>query len=138
MWNIEMIKLFIGTSEVEDRWIEQIYLYSLFKNTKEKLDITFLRPSMFKDWNTKGWGTPFTCFRYAVPELMGFKGRAIYTDVDQLNFRDISELYIRDPLKTIGVYSKIKKRGPDKEVKITKIDYQMVIILIIPLVTLYL
>ena len=32
-----MIKLFIGTNEVEDRWIEQIYLYSLFKNTKEKL-----------------------------------------------------------------------------------------------------
>ena len=88
-----MIKMFIGTSDTEDRWIEQIYLYSLFKNTKEKLDITFLRPKMFKDWQTNGWGTPFTCFRYAVPELMGFKGRAIYTDVDQLNFKDISELY---------------------------------------------
>jgi lipopolysaccharide biosynthesis glycosyltransferase len=91
-----MIKIFIGTSEYEDRWIEQIYLYSLFKNTDEELDITFLRPSMFKDWNKHGWGTPFTCFRYAVPELCNFKGKAIYTDVDQLNLRDISALYNTD------------------------------------------
>ena len=91
-----MIKIFIGTSDTEDRWIEQIYLYSLFQNTDAELDITFLRPSMFKDWNKQGWGTPFTNFRYAVPELCNFEGKAIYTDVDQLNLRDISALYNTD------------------------------------------
>ncbi len=88
-----MIKLFIGTSDWEDEWIERIYLYSLFKNTKEKLDITFLRPKMFKNWTRRGWGTPFTNFRYAVPELCNFEGKAIYTDCDQLNFRDIDDLW---------------------------------------------
>tara|TARA_R100000656_G_scaffold122842_1_gene98770 strand:- start:673 stop:1443 length:771 start_codon:yes stop_codon:yes gene_type:complete len=91
-----MIKLFIGTSETDDAWIESIYLYSLFKNTSEELDITFLRPSMFSDWKKNGWGTPFTNFRYAVPELCNFEGRAIYTDVDQLNFRDINDLWTTD------------------------------------------
>ena len=64
-----MIRIFIGTSETEDRFIEQILVYSLYKHTSQPLDITFLRPSMFPDWNTKGWGTPFTCFRYAIPGM---------------------------------------------------------------------
>ena len=91
-----MIKIFIGTGTDEDRWIEQILLYTLFKNTKEKLDITFLRPSKFKDWRRNGWGTPFTCFRYAIPELCNFKGKAIYMDTDQMNFKDIAGLYETD------------------------------------------
>ena len=91
-----MIKIFIGAGDGEDRWIEQILLYTLFKNTKEKLDITFLRPNKFPDWRRNGWGTPFTCFRYAIPELCNFKGKAIYLDVDQMNFKDIAELYETD------------------------------------------
>jgi len=91
-----MIKIFIGTGDGEDKWIEQILLYTLFKNTKEKLDITFLRPSKFPDWKKVGWGTPFTGFRYAVPELCNFKGKAIYMDTDQMNFTDIAELYETD------------------------------------------
>jgi len=39
-------------------------------------DAPSIAPSMFPDWNTSGWGTPFTCFRYAIPELCNFKGRA--------------------------------------------------------------
>ena len=89
----EPIRLFIGTSEHEEPTIEAIYLYSIFKNTDHPVEVTFLRPSMFPDWKRKGWGTPFTCFRYAIPELCGFKGRAIYTDVDMINFRDIYHLW---------------------------------------------
>ena len=51
---------------------------------------------MFPDWKRKGWGTPFTCFRYAVAEMCNFKGRAIYTDVDMINFRDIYDLWKTD------------------------------------------
>ena len=90
------IKIFIGTSNEEDTWIEKIYLYSLFRNTKADLDITFLRPKKFPEWDRWGWGTPFTCFRYAIPELCGFKGKAIYTDVDQMNLSDIAELWETD------------------------------------------
>ena len=92
----EPIRLFIGTSEHEEPTIEQIYLFSIFKNTDHPVEVTFLRPSMFPNWKRQGWGTPFTCYRYAVPELCNFKGRAIYTDVDMINFRDIYHLWRTD------------------------------------------
>ena len=89
----EPIRIFGGTSEYEDKWIERILVYTLLQNTDRKLEITMLRPSMFEDWDKTGWGTPFTCFRYAIPSLCNWKGRAIYMDCDQMNFRDIGELY---------------------------------------------
>ena len=92
----ETIRLFVGTSDNHDTTIEKIYLYSLLKNTKSKIEVTWLRPSMFPTWKRKGWGTPFTCFRYAIPQLCGFKGRALYTDCDMINFRDISYLWNTD------------------------------------------
>lgn len=92
----EPIRIFVGTSEYEDKWIEKVLVYTLLENTDRKLDITFMRPSMFEDWNKQGWGTPFTCFRYAIPHLCNFEGRAIYMDVDQMNFRDIGVLYDTD------------------------------------------
>ena len=89
------IKIFIGTSDSQDKIIEQVYLFSLFKNTDAELDITFMRPKKM-GWTRNNWGTPFTSFRYAVPELCNFKGRAIYTDVDMINFRDIKDLWETD------------------------------------------
>ncbi len=91
-----MVRIFVGTSEVEDKFIERILTYSLYKNSSSDLDITFLRPSLFEGWNQKGWGTPFTCFRYAIPELCNYKGKAIYMDCDQINFRDITHLWNTD------------------------------------------
>ena len=70
----EPIRIFVGTSEYEDKWIEKVLVYTLLQNTDRKLDITFMRPSMFEDWNKQGWGTPFTCFRYAIPHLCNFEG----------------------------------------------------------------
>lgn len=95
-WDNGPIRLFVGTSEDFDRHIEQIYLYSIFKNTNHAVEVTFLRPSMFPDWLRQGWGTPFTCFRYAIPEMCNFKGRALYTDCDMINFRDIHHLWRTD------------------------------------------
>ena len=91
-----MINIFVGTSDFEDTFIERILVYTLHKNTSEELNIRFLRPRDFPHWDRSTWGTPFTCFRYAVPELMGYKGKAIYMDVDQTNFRDIAQLYHTD------------------------------------------
>ena len=91
-----MINIFVGTSDFEDTFIEKILVYTLHKNTSEELNIRFLRPRDFPHWDRSTWGTPFTCFRYAVPELMGYKGKAIYMDVDQTNFRDIAQLYHTD------------------------------------------
>ena len=88
------IPIFIGASDQKcDRIQEKILTYTLQKNTTEKLDITFLRPSMFPGVSSMGWGTPFTGLRYVIPKLMNFKGKAIYMDMDMVNFRDIADFY---------------------------------------------
>lgn len=44
-------------------------------------------------WKQRGaWGTPFSCFRFAVPELCEFSGRAVYLDADMLVLGDVREL----------------------------------------------
>jgi len=96
------INLFIGTSpNSEDREIEMVYEYSLRKNTREDLNIIWMKLSnnpsdYWGGWNTSAWFTPFSGFRWAIPEYCNFEGRAIYTDVDMINFCDINELYSLD------------------------------------------
>ena len=93
------VKIFIATSaNGEDKDAELVYEYSLRKNCSSNLDITWMRlsnepQSFWSSWNTKKWYTPFSGFRWAVPYLCNFEGRAIYTDVDMINFHDITELY---------------------------------------------
>ena len=72
----EPIRIFVGTSETEDKWIERVLVYTLLENTDRELEITMMRPSMFEDWDKTGWGTPFTCFRYAIPHMCDFKGKS--------------------------------------------------------------
>jgi hypothetical protein len=43
-------------------------------------------------WPKVGWGTDFSCFRFAIPEVHGFEGRAVYMDVDMLVIGDVREL----------------------------------------------
>ena len=92
----DTVKLFVGTSDLHDDLAQKIYLYTIHKNATMPVEVVFLRPSDFPGWNRKTWGTPFTCYRYAVPHLMGYKGKALYTDTDMINFRDIAALYNTD------------------------------------------
>lgn len=93
------IKLFIGSSSNgEDKTIEAAYLNSLEKNCSEDLDIVFMRQTHNKEsywsgWATETWPTPFSGFRWAIAEYCDFKGRAIYTDCDMINYRDMKELW---------------------------------------------
>lgn len=44
-------------------------------------------------WKQRGaWGTPFSCFRFAIPEACKFEGRAVYMDADMLVRADVKEL----------------------------------------------
>jgi len=93
------LKIFIGSSSNhEDSPIECIYEYTLRKNSSTDLDITWMRQSNDKysywfNWETSEWFTPFSGFRWGIAEACQFKGRALYTDVDMINFRDISEVF---------------------------------------------
>lgn len=46
-----------------------------------------------KPYSGEGWQTPFSCFRFAIPELCGFKGRAIHMDADFLVQRDLRPIF---------------------------------------------
>lgn len=90
-----MTKVFIGSSSNgEDSEIESVLAYTLHKNCPD-VDITWMRQGRGDFWDgftTHRWSTPFSGFRWAIPEYMNFEGRAVYMDVDQINFRDISIL----------------------------------------------
>lgn len=95
----DKVKLFIGSSSNgEDALIEMAYEYTLRKNTDRELEIVWMRQtkeenSFWSGFNDFRWSTPFSGFRWAIPEYCNFKGRAIYTDCDMLNFHDIGELF---------------------------------------------
>ena len=94
------VKIFIGSSSNgEDAPIESIYEYTLRKNTDRELNITWMRQRKEGFWsgfNTPKWSTPFSGYRWVIPELCNFEGKAIYTDCDMINFKDIGELYDTD------------------------------------------
>ena len=100
---IEPIRIFIGTSaNNEDSEAEMVLEYTLKKNSSLPIEITWMRQtrdgsgSIWGQWETQRWSTPFSGFRWAIPEACGFTGRAIYMDVDMLNLKDIAELYAID------------------------------------------
>ena len=110
------IHIFIGT----DRWqrdsgAESVLEHSIIKHTTCPVEIHWMRsgdPGWEISENGQGgtwaaggaiaggwvkgrgmtWGTPFSCFRFAVPELMNFEGTAIYLDADMLLLDDIAKL----------------------------------------------
>lgn len=94
-----MINIYIGSSSNgEDAEIEAVLEYTLRKNSSQPLNITWMRQSndpssYWSGFQTARWSTPFSGFRWAIPEYQNFHGRAIYMDVDQINFRDINDLY---------------------------------------------
>lgn len=92
-----MIRVFVGTSEGnDDIEAEKTLKYSLEKHCSEPIEVLFMRNTedgFMGKFNSTGWATPFTNLRWAIPEYCNFEGKAIYMDVDQLNLRDISELY---------------------------------------------
>lgn len=97
-----MVRVFIGTSPYgEDKKAEQVLEYTLRKNCSTPIEIIFMRNNQdpnnfFGCFNDSPWWTPFSYLRWTIPEYCGFKGRALYMDVDQVNFKDISELFYLD------------------------------------------
>lgn len=96
------VRVFVATSPgTDDIPSETVLEYSLRKNCSEDIEVVFMRnnedpDNFFGSFDNTGWATPFTNLRWAIPEYCNFEGRAIYMDVDQVNFRDISELFNMD------------------------------------------
>lgn len=99
-----MIRIFIGCAANNDDLESQSVLeWSIRKHTTRPLLFTWCQLSRdpaspwYSDgphgWQTQYWTTPFSGFRWAVPELCGWQGRAIYMDSDIIVLGDIGELW---------------------------------------------
>ena len=90
------VRIFIATDGKAMKRAELALEYSIKKHASGPVDIEWMDEERgepaWTGWNRKNWYTRFTCFRFAIPELSGFKGRTIYVDVDQLFLDDIYEL----------------------------------------------
>jgi hypothetical protein len=100
------IKIFVG-SESGNQDAEIALEYSIRKTTSGPYIITWMSDgipcSLWQHWNKgrswrkqnsgTGWKTNFSAFRWAIPALCNFKGRAIYLDVDQIVLKDIRQMW---------------------------------------------
>lgn len=97
-----MLRIFVGTSpNHEDVELEAVLEWSLRKHASDDVEIFWMKltrghPAL-DGWDTSAWATPFTPFRWIVPELCDFTGRAIYCDVDFL-FLDDPATLINQPI----------------------------------------
>ena len=101
----EPVRIFVGC-DGDDCDLEQMMVleHSLRRHASLPLSLTWMRLSrdpaspFFSDargggWRTDRWATPFSGFRWAVPALCDFSGRALYMDADVLALGDIAGLW---------------------------------------------
>jgi mitochondrial fission protein ELM1 len=86
------VRIFLGTERAQYR-AERVFLWSIerVRNPHRRYEITLLRD--LPGFRRIGWTTGFTNHRFAIPELAGRRGKAIYNDVDQIYLRDPAELF---------------------------------------------
>lgn len=113
----ESLRVFVGTT-CRDALAEKVLKYSAEKNSTVDIEWTWMRAgdpgweigSGEGQWNIghdagqmasgRGWFTDFSGFRFAIPELCAFEGRAVYLDVDMIvtgDMRDLLEMPLTHP-----------------------------------------
>jgi hypothetical protein len=98
-----MIRIFVGTpANNEDLESQAVLEWSICKRASEPVELTWMKASndpasTWHGWLMRNWATPFSGFRWSIPEHCRFEGRAIYLDVDMIVLADIAELW-RHPL----------------------------------------
>ena len=103
---MEPIRIFVGCSaNGEDAEMAAMLEYTLRHYASEPLELHWMMlskdpispwysdPSKNAGWNTQLWATPFSVFRWAVPHVCNYEGKAIYMDVDMIARADIAELW---------------------------------------------
>tara|TARA_Y100001937_G_scaffold46642_1_gene65485 strand:+ start:6480 stop:7199 length:720 start_codon:yes stop_codon:yes gene_type:complete len=95
--NQNNLRFYIATDGTAMQKAEMALVYSIQKVCSVPFSVHFMdkhRPDpLWHGWNDKKWYTPFSNFRFAIPEVNGFQGRAVYMDVDQIVLKDPKELF---------------------------------------------
>ena len=89
------VRIFLGTEEAQQR-AERVFLYSVQKHRDPARVYEVYLMRDLPGFDRRGWRTGFTHYRFAIPELAGGEGRAIYNDVDQIYLTDPAELFDLD------------------------------------------
>jgi hypothetical protein len=99
MSDTDRIQLYVGVApNGEDAESQMVLEYTARKHSSLPIDIYWMKHnglfnSMWGGWNSKTWSTPFSGFRWAIPEACEFKGQAIYMDSDMIILGDLAELW---------------------------------------------
>lgn len=94
-----MIRVFIGCApDGADAESQAVCEYTLRSCSSGEIDLTWMIASRdpaspWCGWDMTRWATPFSGFRWAVPALCGFEGRALYLDSDTIVRADIAKLW---------------------------------------------
>lgn len=95
----DRIRLFVGCApNGEDAESQMVLEYTARRNSSLPIDIVWMRlsddpKSFWSGWNTSEWSTPFSGFRWAIPEYCNHSGEAIYMDSDMIILSDLAELW---------------------------------------------
>ncbi len=103
------VRIFLGTQSAHFR-AERVFVWSVKKNRNPSRVYKIFLMKDLKGFDHSGWKTGFSHYRYAVPELAGCHGRAIYNDVNQIYLADPAELFDRE-MHGAGVLSLTPRRN---------------------------
>lgn len=76
---------------IRSRSSEPVEIYWM-QLTRDPESPWYSNPEKHEGWDTSNWVTPFSGFRWAIPAVCGYHGRAIYCDNDVLCLDDIAKL----------------------------------------------
>jgi len=89
------VRIYLGTQPEQLR-AERIFFYSIERCRDPAREYHVYRMTSLPGFDRRNWRTGFTNYRFAIPEFAGFRGRAIYNDVDQIYTEDPGTLFDLD------------------------------------------
>lgn len=94
------IRIFVGTDCNNcDLESQSVLEHSIRKNASQPVDIVFMQQQKagpWSGWRTASARTPFSHYRWSIPALCDYEGKAIYCDSDFIFVADVAELWNQD------------------------------------------
>ncbi len=93
----EAIRLFVGADGTNcDLESQMVLEYSVRKHASQPVEIVWMQQAAsgpYAGWKCSTGRTPFSHFRWSLPAVCAYQGKAIYTDSDFFFLADIAELW---------------------------------------------